>query len=110
MLRAEREIKERMSLVTPDIPQVTPSQIVNSKPLTIALNSFFRTNQLSTIVDQTNPLSELDNLRRITVGGPGGIEKERPSFSIRDISSSQYGRISPIRTPEVPNIGGVTYI
>ena len=109
MVRAEREIKERMSLITGETG-VNPSQIVNSKPLTIALNSFFRTSQLSTIVDQTNPLSELDNLRRITVGGPGGIEKERASFSIRDISASQYGRICAIRSPEGPNIGVVTYM
>ena len=109
MVRAEREIKERMSLISSDTT-VNPAQIVNSKPLTVALNSFFRTSQLSTIVDQTNPLSELDNLRRITVGGPGGIEKERASFSIRDISSSQYGRICPIRSPEGPNIGVVTYM
>ncbi len=109
MVRAEREIKERMSLITGETV-VNPSQIVNSKPLTIALNSFFRTSQLSTIVDQTNPLSELDNLRRITVGGPGGIEKERASFSIRDISASQYGRICAIRSPEGPNIGVVTYM
>src|SRR3989338_6537287 len=109
MVRAEREIKERMSLVAGET-HVSPHQIVNSKPLTVALNSFFRTSQLSTIVDQTNPLSELDNLRRITVGGPGGIEKERASFSIRDISSSQYGRICPIRSPEGPNIGVVTYM
>ncbi len=109
MVRVTREIKERMSLVTND-NNVLPSQIVNSKPLIMAINSFFRTNQLSTIVDQTNLLSELDNLRRITVGGPGGIEKERASFSIRDISSSQYGRICPIRSPEGPNIGVVTYM
>ncbi len=109
MVRAEREIKERMSLVAGET-SVTPSQVVNSKPLTVALNSFYRTNQLSTIVDQTNPLSELDNIRRITVGGPGGIEKERASFSIRDISASQYGRICPIRSPEGPNIGVVTYM
>ncbi len=109
MVRAEREIKERMSLITSDTA-ATPSQVVNSKPLTVAINSFFRTSQLSTIVDQTNPLSELDNLRRITVGGPGGIEKERASFSIRDISASQYGRICPIRSPEGPNIGVVTYM
>ncbi|MBI2641171.1 DNA-directed RNA polymerase subunit beta [Candidatus Roizmanbacteria bacterium] len=109
MVRVEREIKERMSLVTSD-SNVSPSQIINSKPLIVAINSFYRTSQLSTIVDQTNPLSELDNLRRITVGGPGGIEKERASFSIRDISSSQYGRICPIRSPEGPNIGVVTYM
>lgn len=109
MVRVSREIKERMSLVTGEV-NITPSQVVNSKPLIVAINSFYRTSQLSTIVDQTNPLSELDNLRRITVGGPGGIEKERASFSIRDISSSQYGRICPIRSPEGPNIGVVTYM
>lgn len=109
MVRTEKEIKERMSLVPSDTFP-TPSQIINSKPIIMAINSFYRTSQLSTIVDQTNPLSELDNLRRITVGGPGGIEKERASFSIRDISSSQYGRICPIRSPEGPNIGVVTYM
>jgi DNA-directed RNA polymerase subunit beta len=109
MVRVGREIRERMSLVTGEV-NINPSQVVNSKPLIVAINSFYRTSQLSTIVDQTNPLSELDNLRRITVGGPGGIEKERASFSIRDISSSQYGRICPIRSPEGPNIGVVTYM
>lgn len=109
MIRVTREIKERMSLVNSE-GNITPSQVVNSKPLIIATNSFYRTSQLSTIIDQTNPLSELDNLRRITVAGPGGIEKERASFSIRDISSSQYGRICPIRSPEGANIGVVTYM
>src|SRR3990167_677979 len=109
MIRAEKEVKERMSLVASDI-NPTPSQVVNNKPVIAAINTFYRTSQLSTIVDQTNPLSELDNLRRITVGGPGGIEKQRASFSIRDIASSQYGRIDPIRSPEGPNIGVVTYM
>lgn len=109
MVRVEREIKERMSMTASE-SNVLPSQVINSKPITAAINSFFRTSQLSTIIDQTNPLSELDNLRRLTVGGPGGIEKERASFSIRDISSSQYGRICPIRSPEGPNIGVVTYL
>jgi len=109
MVRVNREIKERMSLIAGETNAV-PSQVVNSKPLIVAINSFYRTSQLSTIVDQTNPLAELDNLRRVTVGGPGGIEKERASFSIRDISSSQYGKICPIRSPEGPNIGVVTYM
>lgn len=109
MVRTEREIKERMSMTMTDT-DVLPSQVINSKTLIAAVNSFYRTSQLSTIVDQTNPLSEIDNLRRFTVGGPGGIEKERASFSIRDISSSQYGRICPIRSPEGPNIGVVTYM
>ncbi|KXK10820.1 MAG: DNA-directed RNA polymerase subunit beta [Microgenomates bacterium OLB23] len=109
MVRTERDIKSRMSM-TPADGEVMPSQVINSKSLIAATNSFFRTSQLSTIVDQTNPLSEADNLRRLTVGGPGGITKERASFSIRDISSSQYGRICPVRSPEGPNIGVVTYL
>lgn len=109
MIRVEKEVKERMSLITSDV-NPTPSQVLNNKPLIAAINLFYKTNQLSTIVDQTNPLSELDNLRRITVGGPGGIEKQRASFSIRDISASQYGRIDAIRSPEGPNIGVVTYM
>jgi DNA-directed RNA polymerase subunit beta len=74
------------------------------------LNEFFRSNQLSTILDDTNPLSEIDNLRRISVLGQGGINRERASFSIRDVNSSQYGRIDPVRSPEGPNIGLVTYL
>ncbi|MBP9690550.1 DNA-directed RNA polymerase subunit beta, partial [Candidatus Woesebacteria bacterium] len=109
MIRVEKEVKERMSLITSDV-NPTPSQVLNNKPLIATINIFYKTNQLSTIVDQTNPLSELDNLRRVTVGGPGGIEKQRASFSIRDISTSQYGRIDPIRSPEGPNIGVVTYL
>jgi DNA-directed RNA polymerase subunit beta len=109
MIRVEKEVKERMSLITSDV-NPTPSQVLNNKPLIATINIFYKTSQLSTIVDQTNPLSELDNLRRITVGGPGGIEKQRASFSIRDISASQYGRIDPIRSPEGPNIGVVTYM
>ncbi len=109
MVRTEREIKERMSMTMTDT-DVLPSQVINSKSLVSTINSFYRTSQLSTIIDQTNPLSEIDNLRRFTVNGPGGIEKERASFSIRDISSSQYGRIDPIRSPEGPNIGVVTYM
>jgi len=109
MIRVEKEVKERMSLITSDV-NPSPSQVLNNKPLIATINIFYKTSQLSTIVDQTNPLAELDNMRRITVGGPGGIEKQRASFSIRDISSSQYGRIDPIRSPEGPNIGVVTYM
>ncbi|MFS8159134.1 MAG: DNA-directed RNA polymerase subunit beta, partial [Candidatus Roizmanbacteria bacterium] len=82
MVRAERDIKSRMSMTVPE-EEVLPSQIVNSKAVAAAVNSFFKTSQLSTIVEQTNPLSELDNIRRITVAGPGGLAKERASFSIR---------------------------
>ncbi|HUW21303.1 MAG TPA: DNA-directed RNA polymerase subunit beta [Candidatus Bathyarchaeia archaeon] len=109
LLRLERSIKERMSLVSTD-ERVIPTQLINARPLTASLNSFFRTSQVSAILDQTNPLSEIDNLRRLTVMGPGGITRERASFSIRDINASQYGRICPIRSPEGPNIGLVTYL
>lgn len=109
MVRIEKEVRERMSLVASET-QVAPAQVINTKPIASALNSFFKTSQLSNIIDQTNILAELDNLRRITVAGPGGIEKERASFSIRDIHASQYGRICPIRSPEGPNIGVVTYL
>ncbi len=109
LLRLERAIRERMSLAATQI-DLTPSQIVNARPVIASINDFFRTNQLSTILDQTNPLSEVDNLRRLTVMGIGGISRERASFSIRDINSSQYSRVCPVRSPEGPNIGLVTYM
>jgi len=109
LLRLERTIKEKMSLFSTD-QKVNPTQVINPRPLIAAINEFFRINQLSTILDQTNPLSELDNLRRLSVMGPGGITRERASFSIRDINASQYGRICPIRSPEGQNIGLVTYL
>lgn len=109
LLRLERMVKERMSLIAQDISP-TPAQLINARPIIAAINEFFRTSQLSTILDQTNPLSEIDNLRRLTVMGVGGISRERASFSIRDINSSQYSRICPIRSPEGPNIGLVTYM
>lgn len=109
LLRLERSVKEKMSLISPDDKPV-PANLINARPLIASLNEFFRSNQLSTILDDTNPLSELDNLRRVSVLGPGGINRERASFSIRDVNSSQYGRIDPVRTPEGPNIGLVTYL
>lgn len=109
MMRVERDTRGRMSLISTD-NDAAPSQMINPRPLIATVNSFLKTSQLSTIIDQTNILSELDNLRRLTVAGPGGITKNRASFSIRDISPSQYGRICPIRSPEGPNIGVVTYL
>ncbi len=109
ILRLERSVKERMSLIQPDVP-VSIGSLINARPIMASINEFFRTSQLSTILDQTNPLSEIDNLNRLTVMGTGGISRERAAFSIRDINSSQYGRVCPIRSPEGPNIGLVTYI
>ena len=108
-LRLERSVKERMSLIQPDVP-ISIGGLINARPIMASINEFFRTSQLSTILDQTNPLSEIDNLNRLTVMGTGGISRERAAFSIRDINSSQYSRICPIRSPEGPNIGLVTYM
>ena len=108
-LRLERIIKEKMSLASTE-EQYSPSHFINAHPIIAAINEFFRTSQLSAILDQTNPLSEIDNIRRLTVMGTGGISRERASFSIRDINSSQYSRVCPVRSPEGPNIGLVTYL
>lgn len=109
LLRLERVIKERMSLLALD-EEVSASSLVNARPIIASVNEFFRSSQLSQILDQTNPLSETDHLRRLTVTGQGGITRDRASFSIRDINHSQYGRIDPIRSPEGQNIGLVTYL
>ena len=110
ILRIERVIKERMSLTPIEETVPSPATLINARPIISAINEFFRSSQLSTILDQTNPLSEVDNLRRLTVMGTGGIARERAAFSIRDINHSQYSRICPIRSPEGPNIGLVTYM
>lgn len=109
LLRLEKSVREKMSLSPADAP-LTPSQLINARPIISSINEFFRSSQLSAILDQTNPLSEIDNLRRLSVMGTGGISRERASFSIRDINASQYGRICPVRSPEGPNIGLVTYM
>ena len=109
LLRLERAIKEKMTLAKSD-QLVTPAQLINPRPLVATIADFFRRNRLSTILDQTNPLSEVDNLRRLSVMGQGGVTRERASFSMRDINTSQYSRICPVRSPEGPNIGLVTYL
>ena len=109
LLRLERSIREKMSLTKTD-ELITPSSLVNARPVIATISEFFRRNRLSTILDQTNPLSEIDNLRRLSVMGTGGVTRERASFSMRDINASQYSRICPVRSPEGPNIGLVTYM
>jgi DNA-directed RNA polymerase subunit beta len=109
LLRLERSIREKMSLTKTD-ELITPSSLVNARPVIATISEFFRRNRLSTILDQTNPLSEIDNLRRLSVMGTGGVTRERASFSMRDINASQYSRICPVRSPEGPNIGLVTYL
>jgi DNA-directed RNA polymerase subunit beta len=107
--RLERVIKERMSLLAVD-QEITAAGLVNARPMIAAVNEFFRSSQLSQILDQTNPLAEVDHLRRLSVTGQGGIQRDRASFSIRDINHSQYGRVDPVRSPEGQNIGLVTYL
>lgn len=109
LIRLERSIREKMSLTKTD-EILTPAALVNARPLIATISEFFRRNRLSTILDQTNPLAEIDNLRRLSVMGTGGVTRERASFSMRDINASQYSRIDPVRSPEGPNIGLVTYL
>lgn len=109
LVRLERSIREKMSLTKTD-EVLSPAALVNARPLIATVSEFFRRNRLSAILDQTNPLSEIDNLRRLSVMGTGGVTRERASFSMRDINASQYSRICPVRSPEGPNIGLVTYL
>ncbi len=101
--RMERVVKERMSIT--DYSALTPKTLTNIRPLTAAIKEFFSSSQLSQFMDQTNPLAELTNKRRISALGPGGITRDRASYEVRDVHSTHYGRICPIETPEGPNIG-----
>lgn len=108
LLRTERIAKDRMTVM--DLDTITPTQLVNSRPITAALREFFSSSQLSQFMDQTNPLSELAHKRRLSAMGPGGLSRERASFDVRDVHASHYGRICPIATPEGPNIGLVVHL
>ncbi|MCF7905782.1 DNA-directed RNA polymerase subunit beta [Candidatus Gracilibacteria bacterium] len=108
ILRTERIVRDRMSIV--DLEEVTPTQIVNCRPITAAMHEFFASSQLSQFMDQTNPLAELEHKRRISAMGPGGLSRERASFEVRDVHPSHYGRICPVTTPEGPNIGLVLHL
>jgi DNA-directed RNA polymerase subunit beta len=101
--RMERAIKEKMSVL--EIDSAMPQDLINAKPLTLALKDFFGTSQLSQFMDQTNPLSEITHKRRVSALGPGGLTRERAGFEVRDVHPTHYGRICPIETPEGPNIG-----
>lgn len=108
-LRMEKNIKERMSLAPRDrLPE--PSTLIAPRAIAAAVHSFFATGQLSQLHDQQNPLTALDHLRRLSVLGPGGLSKERASFSVRDVHNSYFGRICPARTPEGPNVGLINYM
>jgi len=102
--RMERAVRERMSIVDMDMNPM-PSQLISTKPITAAVKEFFGTSQLSQFMDQTNPLAELTHKRRLSALGPGGLNRERAGFEVRDVHHTHYGRVCPIETPEGPNIG-----
>jgi DNA-directed RNA polymerase subunit beta len=108
LMRTDRIAKDRMTIM--DLETVTPTQLINCRPITAALREFFASSQLSQFMDQTNPLAELSHKRRISAMGPGGLSRERASFDVRDVHASHYGRICPIATPEGPNIGLVVHL
>jgi DNA-directed RNA polymerase subunit beta len=103
LLRMERVVKERMSIIDPTT--ATPSTLINIRPVVAAMREFFGGSQLSQFMDQTNPLAELTHKRRLSALGPGGLSRDRAGFEVRDVHHSHYGRICPIETPEGPNIG-----
>jgi len=104
--RIERVIRDRMS--TQEITEVTPKSLINIRPLTAAIKEFFGSSQLSQFMDQTNPVAELTNKRRLSSLGPGGLSRDRAGMEVRDVNPSHYGRICPIESPEGPNIGLIT--
>jgi DNA-directed RNA polymerase subunit beta len=103
LVRLERVARERMSTIP--MESVTPSALVNIRPVVAAIREFFGSSQLSQFMDQTNPLAELTHKRRLSAMGPRGLSRERAGFEVRDVHFSHYGRICPIETPEGPNIG-----
>ena len=104
--RMERVIRERMT--TQELDTVTPKTLINIRPVTAAIKEFFGSSQLSQFMDQTNPIAELTNKRRLSALGPGGLSRDRAGMEVRDVNASHYGRICPIESPEGPNIGLIT--
>ena len=104
--RIERVIRDRMS--TQELTEVTPKSLINIRPLTASIKEFFGSSQLSQFMDQTNPIAELTNKRRLTCLGPGGLARDRAGMEVRDVNPSHYGRLCPIESPEGQNIGLIT--
>ncbi|AZN30925.1 DNA-directed RNA polymerase subunit beta [Flaviflexus salsibiostraticola] len=101
--RLDRMVRERMT--TQEAAAITPSSLINIRPIVAAIKEFFGTSQLSQFMDQNNPLSGLTHKRRLSALGPGGLARDRAGMEVRDVHSSHYGRMCPIETPEGPNIG-----
>ena len=103
LARLEQGARDRMSSM--EASSITPTALVNIRPINAAIKEFFGSSQLSQFMDQTNPLAELANKRRLSALGPGGLNRDRATFQVRDVHYSHYGRMCPIETPEGPNIG-----
>ena len=103
--RTERVVRERMTLYDQGVESLTPGKLINPKALTTVVRDFFARSQLSQFKDQINPLAEMTHKRRLSALGPGGLNRERAGFEVRDVHPTHYGRICPIETPEGPNIG-----
>ena len=103
MLRMQRNAMDRMSVT--DIENVSPSQLINARPVVAAVREFFTSSQLSQLIDEVNPLAELSHKRRLSSTGPGGLSRERAGFDVRDAHPTHYGRICSVETPEGANIG-----
>ncbi len=103
LARMSRTIRERMNVRDNEV--FTPIDLINAKTISSVINTFFGTNALSQFMDQTNPLAEMTNKRRMSALGPGGLSRERAGFEVRDVHYTHYGRLCPIETPEGPNIG-----
>ena len=103
MLRMQRNAMDRMSVA--DLESVSPSQLINARPIVAAVREFFTSSQLSQLLDEVNPLSELSHKRRLSSTGPGGLTRERAGFEVRDAHPTHYGRICSVETPEGANIG-----
>jgi DNA-directed RNA polymerase subunit beta len=108
LARMERIIKDKMSTI--DLGAVSPTKLINARPIIGVIKEFFMSSQLSQFMDQTNPLAELEHKRRLSAMGPGGLTRERAGFEVRDVHTTHYGRICPIATPEGPNIGLVGHL
>ena len=105
LARTERLVKERMTLYDQSVDSITPQKLINPKALSTVIRDFFARSQLSQFMDQINPLAELKHKRALSALGPGGLNRERAGFEVRDVHPSHYGRICPVETPEGPNIG-----
>jgi len=108
LMRIERIVKDRMSTLPSE--NLTPMQLINPRPMMAVIEEFFASGQISQFMDQENPLAELEHKRRATAAGPGGLEKKRAGFEVRDVQPSHYGRICPIQTPEGQNVGINTHL